>query len=227
MPKPRKQPANKRHMGKKSHKPAPTTKVLATRIKKLENTIETNYKDVYNVLSPDVSGGGVPLVISLLPQGDDFNERKGEVVTLRKAHFNVNLTHASAVTAPSIFRMIVFWDLQTNGQGFVPFITTGLPVEALIDDTVIVDKMLAPLNERTKQRYKVLMDKTYVLNTIYTGLANSINIQKTFSLSNAKQQYSSSGGNIGNCPARTLCYYLYSNRADTQTTAVRFWYKDA
>jgi hypothetical protein len=216
----------KRSREKSGKKPAPSTKVLATRIKKLENTIETNYRDYYNnTTDPLYSSGGVPIIISVIPQGDDFNQRKGEQVTLTKVKVRLSLTNPISTTSVQ-FRVLIFWDLQTNGLGFFPWASVSF-TDGLIDDNTITNPLIAPLNERAAQRYKVLIDKIIVINPDSSATTKNLVFQKTFSLSNAKQLFATSAGNIAAIPSRSINLFFYSNKTAVQQTAIRLWYKDA
>lgn len=210
-------------------KRVPTNKALSTRIKKLEHQEEMKYIDIQNSTAPIVSSGGVPLVLSVIAQGDDINQRVGEEVTLHSLRCDIILRHI-ATTTTSLYRMLIFYDLQTNGIGFVPFVSAlgGAANTGLIDDTTITSLFNAPLNYRTKDRYRVLYDKVFVINPASSAVDSNIHIRKFIRLSNAKHKYSSSAGSIAAIPSRSICYFLFGSGAtDTQVSTFRLMYTDS
>lgn len=204
----------------------PTTKQLAVRIKKLEHTGELKCKH-FNDASP-ATVSGLLLSLSGLAQGDDVDQRIGEEVTAKYLNMRLRFTKTASPNS-SMYRVIVFWDKQTNGIG--PYQLTSISsVDGLLDNSVVTNGIMAPHNYRTKNRYKILMDKTYTLNAQSSSMVPYLNIKRNFKLGGAKIKYSSSGGTYTSIPSRSLWYIILSDAqglADAYQHTFQVWYTDA
>lgn len=215
----------RRHPHKKR---GPTTKQLATRIKKLEHTEELKYIDVLN--STALSTTGTSLVLSVLAQGDDFNNRVGEEVRAKYVNCKLRLAKTTPSANINQVRCILFWDLQTNGSGPV-ILTSTLADSGLLDNSSITSVLLSPHNYRCSQRYKILYDKVHVLNpdSTTTQMARYIHINKR--LGGAKIKYTDSSGTIASLTSRALCFSILSDTSSTTeitpTLCFRVWYTDS
>lgn len=220
------------HTSKKNRrtkkKKAPNNKQLATRIRRLEHTIEMKYKDFYTTSTWDDNVTGVLACVNVA-QGDDFNQRAGEEIVSK--YLNVYFRNVKiAAAAVAYYRIIIFWDLQANGGTPSLFASATNPNVSLIDDQNIIDKQLAPINYRTKHRYHVLYDKRYNLNP-YGGLTSNFGVTKSknFNLHNAKIKYASSTGTDYTSRALYIYYYCDDTSgvgATSDRLGARYWYID-
>lgn len=212
---------------RKYAKKGPTTKDLATRVKKLEHSDELKYIDYTNGTVP-LTPGGIFYNYNQMAQGDNFNERVGEEITAKYLNMKVRIRHFANASA-DVVRCILFWDKQNNGLGPVSLASTSIG-EGLLDDTTITQTTLSPHNYRTSERYTVLYDKLHIMNADSTG----VNLTKIFkikkNLGGAKVKYSSSGATFAALPSRCLWFLVLGNDFDA-TTAVqstaRLWYTDS
>lgn len=211
-------------------KKAPTNKQLATRVKKLEHTEELKYIDYYWTTSPFNNTTTVQC-LSLMGQGDDFDQRIGEEVTAK--YLNIKFRWRKGASSDAMYsRIMVFWDTQTNGSGPTLFTSGGNEAVALLDNTTVTVSALSPLNYRTHQRYHVLLDKVFQISADSSAVEKYHMIKKSIKLHNAKIKYSSSGSTVAALPSRVLFVYMISagQAADTgnaYNNAVRVWYTDA
>jgi len=212
-------------------KKGPSNKQLATRIKKLEHSEELKYIDAaFGDTWVDSSTVLVPCAIG---QGDDVNQRVGEEVIAKYLNLKVTVNSAANVT-PLKARLMVFWDLQANGEPpglFSSDVGIG-PSKALIDDAVITTKWFAPLNYRTKHRYTVLMDKMIVINPQSSSTKTLKFVKKNLQLGGAKIKYSDSGATGTSLTSRALYIYGYvpgsvSGSYESALINTRFWYTDS
>jgi len=209
-------------------KRGPTNKQLATRIKKLEHTEELKYSD--NVIPGTWYGNLAPIPLCLLAQGDDFDQRVGEEIVAK--YLNIKFVVSKSGTTDTLrARIMVFWDLQANGE--LPFMYTSdvgaTASESVIDDSVVGYKLTAPLNYRTKQRFTILMDKVVVINPQSSSTEAMKYIKKNFVLGGAKVKYGSSSGTIDALPSRSLYVYGFipTNNVFSSVAYTRLWYTDS
>lgn len=215
---------------KKQKKKVPNNKQLAVRIKRLENTAELKYDDSYN--SSTWTNNVTVLNVTGIAQGDNINERVGEELTAK--YLNIRIRNVKTPDpAAAYYRVILFWDKQSNAGPPVLYVGAGLANAntALIDDSVVSDQQVAPLNYRTKQRYHVLWDKMYALNP-YGGLTSNFahDKVKNFNLGGAKIKY---GGNASTDLTSRALYFFYTNTHGSPSVntsdrvGIRFWYTDS
>lgn len=206
-------------------KKAPNNKQLAVRIKKLEHQDELKYRDFYT--SVDWTNNAVVIPCTNIFQGDDFNQRVGEEVIAKYLNIYFRNTKRNNELNAVSYRLLVFWDLQANAGPPAIFSGSVLTDQALIDDSVCLDQQLAPLNYRTKERYKVLLDKRFVVNPMGGSVSTEARVKsKSFNLGGAKIKYANSSGTTSPV-TRALYVYPFSNQSSSDRLAVRFWFTDA
>jgi len=203
-------------------------KNLDRRIKKLEHTQELKYVDYVDTTAITTTGVVIPL--SILAQGDDADDRIGEQVTAKYMNMKFRLTKSVASANVNIVRVLVFWDLQTNGVGPIQFTSTS-PNTGLLDNLTITDRLLSPPNYRAKERYKILYDKVFIDNAQSSAMTEAKFIRRNFKLGGAKIKYSDSNGNTASLVSRSLWFMILGNTASTTETApgnsFRFYFTDA
>jgi len=228
---------NKRVRRNRNKKSKPKTKVdknLSRRITKLEKSPETKYID-YVMSQPATTGGVAASLISHMDDGPDYNERIGNKITAKRVYLQYRLVF-STLTAWQL-RIIVGWDKQANGQTGLQLFTGTSPTtqelsSALLDDRAGMVSINAPYNQNTKDRYKVLYDRTFNINPDSAALPDDyvVNIRKMINLNNAVVMYSAGTSTIDALPSRNLFvtyYYSFSvdNTVQMNLTS-RFFYTD-
>lgn len=125
-------------------------------------------------------------------------------------------------------RLLLFWDLQTNGAASPAFTSISSLTEGLLDDSVITSRTICPRNYRTKDRYNILMDKLVIMNLDDVGTNLQKLIKKNIALSGAKIKYSDSGVTVASQPSRSLQMFALTNAANLINAqwSFRFWYTD-
>jgi len=220
--------------GRKTRKPTatrkgPSTKQLATRVKKLEHSEELKYDD-FSANASSYGNVSTVYILSNPGQGDNYNERVGEEITSK--YVNLKFRLGKIPSTDSIqYRCLLFWDVQTNGVGPIVLASTDLG-QGLIDDTNITNVLYSPLNYRAKMRYHVLMDKNYVLNCDSSSTTKDQVIKKSFQLGGAKIKFKDSSTSISSIVSRCLCLIVISGSSTnvdncSNLLTARFWYTDA
>ncbi|AUM61855.1 capsid [uncultured virus] len=218
-----------RRAKKRSNRSKPKKKFqaknLEKRITKLEHTEELKYIDYYSIAT--WVGGPIIFFLNNIGQGDDFNQRVGEEVTAKYLNLMYRFT-APAGTNSNDVRIIVGWDMQTNGVGPTALKSTNA-VEGLLDDDTITQALLSPHNNRNKDRYHVLYDKTYTFHRQESTVVETYVVRKSFKLGGAKIKYASSGSTIAALTSRSLFVAGFVNSTSNLTFQIghRFWFTDS
>lgn len=145
-------------------KKAPTNKSLNKRIKNIEhNMIETKYAHVF-VNGTVITAAGIQTFLHPVAQGDTRNGREGNEILASAIHLRLQFRTDIDNTNPSSVRMLLVWDRQPNGAA-----PTTLGANGILDNTTITNVLLSPHNYDSKDRYKILHDKVYVLTPATEG----------------------------------------------------------
>lgn len=221
---------SKRKFRKKARKP--TVKTLTRRVNKLERQPEIKYRDLFTGVV-GTSTADQTFVVNVLAQGDDFNQRVGEEVIAKKMMLTYSYVHQAATAGGlSTFRLVVFWDKQTNaGTNYAAYTgaapTNTVLASALLDNTIIAGFWQSPFNERTKDRYVILYDKVHEINSDDVAAAKRVDVKKTFMLRDKKIRYGSSDGTIVGIPSSSLnVMYIANNATDSLSVGTRFFFDD-
>lgn len=213
------------HKGKKK---APTNKQLAIKIKKLEHTDELKYED-FQYSASVYNNNSTMFYLSGMAQGDNFNQRVGEVITAKYLSLKLrlgNLAGASNV----MYRAVLWWDKNVAGVGPNLLSSTSSNVTSLLDDTTITSLLFAPRNQRTKERYQILMDKVWAINPNSTSMEERKFVKKNFQLGGAKVKFNGSGSAVSSTTERGLFLWVYATGPGTDLTstltATRMFYTD-
>lgn len=229
--------ARMRKNSKRSSK-APTTMALSKRIKRIENEVELKWRDI------SLGGGvnsttGILSYLSGISQGTTAVQRIGNKARATSLHFRMQWISNNAMLAPTYCRLIVFWDKQSDGVA-PPIYVSGNP-SALLDDTIPVLPSVLPYNHNAVQRYRVLYDKTIVLNPqvalSQTNVTPSVTtavipvaerLQKKFQLSTILK-YSGTSSIITDAESSAL-FALFLSDTNTNIPTIlwgsRLYYKD-
>lgn len=188
---------------------------------------ELKYYDGY-IANISPAGGASAYVCNILAQGDDFNQRIGEEVTAKYIDFFCRFEHLAGVNS-SKFRVTVLWDKQWNGNtNFDPLTSTASVTTAMVDNSTISDRFIAPFNDRTSERYAILYDKTFVINPDSSSTLKEVLWKKKINLSNALIKYADSQGVVESLTSRALILSLFTPSSGTNSAAsYRFHYTDA
>lgn len=175
---------------------------LTKEVNKLKTEPEVKYHWNYEVAEAP-NELGVNYYILDIVQGDDYNQRIGEEIMLKREEWIINVIMPAA-TSSLRYRVIHYMDRQVNGNP--PALLGSVSITAgLLDDTVIIDTQYSPINPRCSERYQIFSDKTYIFNRQASDISerHTIRAAKTF---NTKIKYSGSGGSVANITSK--CSYL-------------------
>lgn len=224
--------SKKRRPYRKYSKKKPTVKKLARRVARIENSVETKFRDI--AVSADPTGTATTFLVNALAQGDDFNQRIGEQVIAKKLDIMLRLTKAASDAVTVSYRIIVFRDKANNaGTGYLAFTgaspTNAELATALVDNTTIANQLIAPLNYRTSERYNVYLDKTFNLNAYSSSMLPVKQVKYSINLHNAIIKYGSSDATTTG--VASTCYnVMFVSNTTTQLNqylGTRFWFTDA
>lgn len=162
-----KRTSRRRHRRVHRRKRAPTNKTLNKKIKNIENNLmELKYKEFFGSSVPiDNVGTASWHDCSLISLGNTANTRIGRSVTPTSLLIRFRLvTDPDRVTSNNLVRFVVLWDSQPNGA-VVPFFM-GTPAQlSVFDNTNTSAGTLAHKTYETRDRYKILVDRIYNLET--------------------------------------------------------------
>jgi len=154
---------NYRSKKRYNSKRGPTTKSLAKKVRHIErDLIETKTSQEYNedYAINTVQFNNTPTDIG---QGNGENARIGEDIYSTSLQVNFWASVPLGQQDPTILRVIIVCDRQANGGA--PTLFTGSGPDAILDDDVLpLDQILALPNTSTRQRYKFLYDKVFMMH---------------------------------------------------------------
>lgn len=208
------------NFGKKSV--AKKVKTLTRRIKNLPKAEVKEYQNRITGNAFTYAGDiGTPLTgIAQGYTGD--GTRVGDELTLRNMRLKILITNPSGTNAPTLNRVIVF-QLKNNPDSIV---TVGSTINLILDSTGVgtVTAPMSPFDINNRNAYRVLYDKTFVINQMSgpgTSASNSaqikyLNCNIKFPQGAKKVEYSVGTGNI----TRNETYIMViSNTSSSQTWA--------
>lgn len=206
----------------------PQNAKLERRVRRLEHAPELKYHDTYNNTSM-YNNTTTFILLSNMGQGDDVEERLGLEATVKFLNVKI-LLGLDASDFAERWRLIIFWDTQANNAAPTLLATSNASL-ALLDDNIIGNVLLSPHNYRTKDRYKVLMDKMIIQNTADSTAQEQRLIKKNFRLGGAKIKFGGTGTTVANSVSRALyCWAINSNDGVATNGAwqftARLWYTD-
>jgi len=198
---------------------------LKKKVSKLEHSEEVKYEDLYVTSTP--ASTGALYHCTGVAQGDNFNERVGEQITVKRAEVRFELNQIPSIVTSQV-RLIMFWDKQCNGVGPTTFASTSL-AEGLLDNTVITTTILSPYNVRTKNRYKILYDKCFKVEPVDATVNMKQEYKFALPLSSAIIQFIDSGFSAASISSRGLFMLLYSSSTSIASVrlGLRLFYTDA
>lgn len=207
-----------------------THKQLNKRLKAIEHQEELKYKDFMNTdtfVTPQVLG------TCSIAQGDDFNQRVGEEIVVKKLDvmFRANKTVGSTIS--NSYRIMIVRDRQANGIGAFAVTSggTGANNDAILDNNTITDTLHCPINYRCKDRYKVYTEELIVMNPD----SSAVNMQAFWKHTvhfpkGLRIKYSDSGATVASITSNQLVVLCLANAiADIPAVEIstRLWFTDA
>lgn len=220
-------------------KPKLAAKNLSRRIAKIEKGIELKYTDFY-VTRQMNQVGSIEYIFpnQVYATAGPILGRVGEEVnpTSVNIHANITLDNISA-TQGNVCRMILLWDKTPGGALPTLFAAT----QSILDNSVVTETTLMPYQHDMKDRFKILWDYKFVINSNFavtttpaTGVVtdvyqNRVTISKKVKLSRTVK-YQANNGVIGDVSANSLLLCLISDQTSNDPVcelAVRTYFKDA
>lgn len=222
-------------------KPKLAAKNLSKRIAKIEKSVELKHTDFY-VTRQMNQVGSIEYIFpnTLATAGGGTDGRIGDEInpTSVNIHAIIKLDALSA-SSGNVCRMILLWD-KTPG-GALPILFA--PNQSILDNSVITETTLMPYNYDMKDRFKILWDYKFALNSNFavtttpaTGVVtdvyqNVLTISKKVKLSRTVKYNSNSNNvNITDVSANALLLCLISDQTANDPVCelgIRTYFKDA
>lgn len=220
-----------RTYGKKTKK-KPTVKKLARRVAVLEGETELKWTD----LQVPTLWSTTPLSVSMfgVPEGEHPYERIGSEISAK--YIDIGISAEAAAGNPNFsFRLSIVLDKQTNGATTFteytgPSPTTAQQVNAVFDNTNITSQLMAPINDRTKERYRIIYDKVIVHNKYSSTVIDRYTMKKRIPLHNMKIIFADTTNAAAAIVSKDLYVIITMGTASAlPTTALitgRLWFTD-
>lgn len=211
--------------------PKPSVRSLDRRIKKINRSEELSHNDSF-LNNTTFNNTGTVTVLSNLAQGDNNITRHGSNVSCTSIQWRLRFAADVDSIAPTIIRHMIFWDAQPNG---------ATPVVAeVLDASVITALVFAPYHSDFQKRFKILYDKTMVLNPLLvsdfdpaTGTTTTVAAASMIDRGKRKlsrvAKYDTNTGTITDIQSNSLISLLVSNQAGQDPTVIagyRMYFKD-
>jgi len=174
-------------------------------------------KNVDNYYQFTFSGVGTATLLNGMTIGTDASTRIGRQVVAKSIQMRGVVTVDAAVTVPVLYRLICFYDSQSNG-------TAPAASAVLADATNVLRACTSPYNLGNSKRFKILWDHT---DTLDSGQGTS-NFESFYSGINKYQQFAvTSNGNITDITTGAVHYMLFCTGALNCDFFWRYRYTDA
>lgn len=196
-------------------------------VKKIQSKEELKFVDTPLAA---VAIGTTPTLTLLngVAQGDTALTRDGNDITATSIQFRgFAASDADTISGEVVYRHIVFWDQQANGA--------APTAAAVLDNSVITNFVNAPYKRSTQKRFKILVDKTFVLKPQVLSPTNPgteiirplFYCKKKRALSRTVK-YNGAAATIAEIDSNSLYSMWMSSAASsgTVTMGYRFYYKD-
>ncbi len=123
-------------------------------VRRLARFVDTElHEDEIALVIANITTTGSQVLLTSIGTGDNRQDRTGDQITMRSLKLNFNVTVGAI---ESIFRVIVFWDRQTNGA--VPLLADVLANTAFPTTSV--------MNVDNIKRFRVISDRCMRMNTL-------------------------------------------------------------
>lgn len=218
----------------------PTVKSVNRKVKRIQRREELKHKDTIHSAVEMVADPGVTQMVLLngLVNGTTNVTRIGDRISITSVQTRGTINLPVGNLTACMWRVIIFRDLQTNGAA--PVYTD------ILDTSVITTTVHAPYNQDNSDRFRIISDKTGVLNSNRNQVTNlagadttttsvgslgvkyklkwSLNFPTIYGLGNA--------GTVADISKNSIYILFLSDRSDasnvgaTFTGGTRVYYKD-
>lgn len=141
-----------------------TLKKVDKKVKRIQRNVELKYFDLGQEQA--ITQLGVGFLLNPIVVGDTARTRTGDEVQNTSLQIRGRFYTDSLNLAPSLVRMVVYWDRQANGTDSVLAASPVDPLSVLDNTTPLaatVEALFSPIMYPNLHRYTVLFDKTYTL----------------------------------------------------------------
>lgn len=189
---------------------------LEKNVKKIERETEVKFALTGNMVfgtDDPINQGGVAYLLNGLGLGTLPVQRIGARVFFTSVNIRGHL-HPAFTGTPTEVRMILVWDKQAN-HGNIPLFAS-LDADGLLDDSILPNAPVhAPFNQTALTRFRVLLDKVWILtnegNTDATTTnAIAFNIHKKLGRI-TQYAYDSDTGGVGDITTNALWLFFVGN----------------
>jgi len=141
----------------------PSNTTLAKKIKKIQYDQETKYHN--ENISTTADSLGTLTVLNIIPQGTDQQSRIGNEIRMTSIQCRYTLNNLAVTTGEVrvTWRVIMFYDRQANGA-LCNLFATAITTPALLDASSVTNLTLSPYQAESRERFKVLYDKSGVIS---------------------------------------------------------------
>lgn len=196
-------------------------------IREMKNKEELKHYDTFPLVGTQILNQSAPTfnVLNAMDTGDLPTQREGGEVQGTSVQFRCTMnSRVSATQAFQVLRHIILYDAQAN---------QALPtVGQILDLSVITVSVYAPYNYSFQKRFKILFDRTYVLNPNNTAESIAVTETEKIPLSRVTKYIPSAPfGTIGDINTNSLITLWLSDQGTTGqgpfvTCGYRFYFKD-
>lgn len=186
-------------------KPGPPS--LVKKVAKLEKQVrlqKDEWKSIETYMAGSAVAAGTLYLLNGTTQGDNINQREGRQIYVQSIQSNFRAEwNSGAVTSPGTYRVILFYDKQSNGA--------APAVSDLLDtSTALSCDALRNLNNR--KRFKILLDRRYALTP--TGASNSAIVDSFYLKKFITTQYNAgTAGTVADISSNALYLLACSDEA--------------
>lgn len=227
---PKRKATNSKNPYMSSKKKAPSNEVLNKKIIEMKKEVELKYVDQPVSMATTTTVGH--FVTNIVDAGTSSTARIGNAIKGSSLQLSYSVNTNPGATTPQRFRILVFWDRQSNGAS--PGLFGASSSNALLTSDGTPDPTMAPYNNNTRKRYTILYDRVHVCKVLSNDAGvtayDQIHIDKKYFKASRNIRYDGTGGGIADIVNNSLIVAGCSNVAANGPQAVfysRFFYKDA
>lgn len=164
---------------------------------------------------------GAFYLLNGLTAGSAANQRIGTMITMKTAEIRAQWTEATAVL-PGWIRFFLVMDKQCNGV---------TPLLSDIMASTVAPYTVSMRNLNNRQRFRILMDKTYAYGTYTTSYTTYMHYYMRFRMPVTTQYNSGTAGTVGDIVTNSLFFVILTSTTGTSAPTVshflRLRYTDA
>lgn len=220
-------------------KKGPSNKSLNKKIKNIENNLmELKFQDIFD--NGDlIANTGISEYLLPIAQGDTASTRTGSVINPTSIQCRISIQTDIDQNAPCRARAILFWDKQANNAA--PTLVGASTTLSLLDNTVVTDTTMSPINFNNIDRYTVLWDKLWTFNpktnlTVVAGATTQVVAQEVVKVLRRKLgrvvKYNGTGATVASIVTNSLFIAYFTNvttvaNQPTVVASYRIYYRDS